>query len=303
MPGVGLTRRTMSRTRHSAWLALERCVFSLSHVGSTVHPVRDGRPLRLGYGLDEMAQALVLADGDGEADLHLATEGDDGMGVQAAVGPHGELTRGPGVAHPAQRLPQEVGGAPGGVGPALTQPGHQHVAGAGGHGEQRVIAPLAGVAVAAGTLLGQTVGLADGGVQVDGQGPLAGSATGGPGPGQQFPAYPVQLADVAPAEAAQEGAQGGRRLDHATQHPPGAAGTQRVGVVDALAPGQGRGHQGHQLVAGVGPAGGISQVNVLVHQFSQTQAQGQAGGQQQPGVGHQTVVVEGDVDAVGVLEW
>ena len=49
--------------------------------------------------------------------------------------------------------------------------------------------------------------------------------------------------------------------------------------------------------------GGISQVNVLVHQFSQTQAQGQAGGQQQPGVGHQTVVVEGDVDAVGVLEW
>ena len=41
--------------RHSAWLALERCVFSLSHVGSTVHPVRDGRPLRLGYGLDEMA--------------------------------------------------------------------------------------------------------------------------------------------------------------------------------------------------------------------------------------------------------
>ena len=41
--------------RHNAWLALERCVFSLSHVGSTVHPVRDGRPLRLGYGLDEMA--------------------------------------------------------------------------------------------------------------------------------------------------------------------------------------------------------------------------------------------------------
>ena len=79
------------------------------------------------------------------------------MGVEAAAGPHGELTRGPGVAHPAQRLPQEVCGAPGGVGPALTQPGHQDVAGAGGHGEQRVIAPLTGVAVAAGTLLGQTV--------------------------------------------------------------------------------------------------------------------------------------------------
>ena len=38
-----------------------------------------------------------------------------------------------------------MGGAPGGVGPALAQPGHH------------VIAPLAGVAVVAGTLLGQAV--------------------------------------------------------------------------------------------------------------------------------------------------
>ena len=90
------------------------------------------------------------------------------VGVEAAVGPHRELSPGPGVAHPSHRLPQEVGGAPSGVGPALTQPGHQHLAGSGGDGQQRVIAPLAGVAVVAGTLLGQTVGLADGGVQVDG---------------------------------------------------------------------------------------------------------------------------------------
>ena len=44
----------------------------------------------------------------------------------------------------------------------------------------------------------------------------------------------------------------------------------------------------------------MAQVNVLVHQFTQTQAEGQAGRQQQPGVGHQAVIVEGDVDAVGV---
>ena len=66
-----------------------------------------------------MAQALVLAHGDGEADLHLAADGDHGMGIEAAVGPHRELSRGPGMTHPSQRLPQEVGGAPGGVGPAL----------------------------------------------------------------------------------------------------------------------------------------------------------------------------------------
>ena len=104
-----------------------------------------------------MVQALVLADGDGEADIHLAADGDHAMGVEAAVGPHRELTRGPGVAHPAQRLPQEVGGAPGGVGPALPQPGHQHIPGAGGHGQQRVISPLAGVAVVSRPLLGQPV--------------------------------------------------------------------------------------------------------------------------------------------------
>ena len=83
-------------------------------------------------------------------------------GIEAAVGPHGELSPGPSMAHPPHRLAQEVGGAPGGVGSALAQPGHQHVAGAGGDGQQRVIAPGAGVApvsstgqaVVAGALLG-----------------------------------------------------------------------------------------------------------------------------------------------------
>ena len=101
----------------------------------------------------------MLADGDGEADLHLAADGDHSVGVEAAVGPHGEWPRGPGVAHSAHRFAQEVSRAPGGVGPALPQPGHQHVAGSGGDGQQRVIAPLAGVAVAAGTLLGQSVAI------------------------------------------------------------------------------------------------------------------------------------------------
>ena len=133
---------------------------------------------------------------------------------------------------------QEVGGAPSGVGAALAQPRHQHVAGAGGHGQQRVIAPLAGVAMVAGALLGQTIGLADGGVQVDGQQRTAGSRPSSPGPGQQLPAHPIQLADVPPPEAAQEGAQGGRRLDHAADGGSGPAGAQHVGVVDAVAASQ-----------------------------------------------------------------
>ena len=71
------------------------------------------------------------------------------MSVEAAVGPHRELSAGPAVAHPPHRFTQEVGGAASGVGPALAQPGHQHLPGASCHGQQRVIAPLAGVAVVA----------------------------------------------------------------------------------------------------------------------------------------------------------
>ena len=88
----------------------------------------------------------MLADGDGEADIQLAADRDDGVDVEAAVGPHRELSCGPGVAHPSHSFTQEVSGAPSGVSPALPEPDHQHVAGACGDGQQRVIAPLAGVA-------------------------------------------------------------------------------------------------------------------------------------------------------------
>ena len=95
----------------------------------------------------------MLADGDGVADIHLSADGDNGVDIEAAVGPHRELPPGASVAYPTHRLAQEVGGAPSGVGPALAQPSHQHVAGTGGHGQQRVIAALAGVAVVAGPSL------------------------------------------------------------------------------------------------------------------------------------------------------
>ena len=128
-----------------------------------------GRPLHLGYRLDDVAQLGVLADGDGEADIQLSADGDHGVGVEAAVGPQREWSGGSGVTHPPHRLAQEVGGAPSRVGSTFAQPCHQHVPSASGYSEERVIAPLAGVVVALRTLLGQPKGLADGGVQVNGQ--------------------------------------------------------------------------------------------------------------------------------------
>ena len=81
-------------------LTLKGSAGDLGHVGCAVHPVWDGPPVRLGYGLDQVPQAGVLADGDGEADIHLAADRDQGVGIEAAVGPHRELSTGPSVAHP-----------------------------------------------------------------------------------------------------------------------------------------------------------------------------------------------------------
>ena len=225
------------------------------------------------------------------------------MGVEAAVGAHRELPAGPSVAHPPHCFTQEVGGTASGVGPALAQPAHQHIAGSGGDSQQRVIAPLAGIAVVACPFLGQSVGLADGGIEVDGKWRAAGSRPSGPSPGQQLPAHPVELTDVAPPEAAQKGAQGGWRLDRGAQgagRPPGA---QRIGVVDAVAASQRRHDQGHILSPALARPGARPRSRHCWTSSGRPRCWGEGGRKEQTGIGHQSVVVEGDLDPVGVVAW
>ena len=102
-------------------LGLDRGVSRLGDIGGAVHPVGNGSPVLLWYRLYQVPQAGALADGDREADIHFPAGGNDSVGVEAAVGPHRELSPGPAVAHPPHRLTQEVGGATGGVGPALAE--------------------------------------------------------------------------------------------------------------------------------------------------------------------------------------
>ena len=130
----------------------------------------------------------------------------------------------------------------------------------------------------------------------------------GPAPAAQAPASnsrltPIQLPRVAPPEAAQEGPQGGWRLDYAAQGLGGSPGAQHVGVVNAVAARQRRRHQGQHLVARVRPPRRIAQVQVMVNQFTQTQVLGQRDRKEQPSIGHQAAVVEGDLDAVGMVKW
>ena len=80
-------------------------------------------------------------------------------------------------------------------------------------------------------------------------------------------------------------------------------GAQRIGVVDAIAASQGRGDQGHHLVAGVGPARRAAEIEVMVNEFPQAQVLGESGRQEQAGIGHQTVVVKDDANTVGVVAW
>ena len=42
---------------------------------------------------------------------------------------------------------------------------------------------------------------------------------------------------------------------------------------------------------------------MVADEFTQTQALGEGDRKDQPGIGHQAVVVKGDPDAVGVAEW
>jgi hypothetical protein len=56
--------------------------------------------------------------------------------------------------------------------------------------------------------------------------------------------------------------------------------------------------RGHGLVADVGPPRGVPQVHVGVEKLSQPQVLGQRGRLDEPGVGHQALVVEGHIDGV-----
>ena len=106
-----------------------------------------------------------------------------------------------------------------------------------------------------------------------------------------------------PPEAAQKGAQGGWRLDHVADGASRPAGAQHVGVVNAVAPSQCRRYQGQHLVARVRPPRRSSEVNVVVDEFTQTQVLGEGDRKEQPSIGHQAVIVEGDLDPVVVVAW
>ena len=111
-------------------------------------------------------------------------------------------------------------------------------------------------------------------------------------PGLAVP-HPVQLTDVAPA--AQEGAQGGWRLDRAAQDAGRPTGAQRIGVVGSRRPPARK--RPASVSCRVGPPRRDAQVEVMVDEFPQAQVMGEGG--RSPALA--TRRWSGDTDAVGWL--
>ena len=106
-----------------------------------------------------------------------------------------------------------------------------------------------------------------------------------------------------PPETAQEGAQGGWRLDHAAENTDRPTSTQRISVVDEVAARQRGSDQRQQFVPRVRPPRCAAEVEVMVDEFPQAQVLCKGGRQEQAGIGHQAVVVKDDADTVGIILW
>ena len=164
-------------------------------------------------------RASIELDRDRIAHIGGPTGVDDLVVVEARVGPQRERSRGARGAHPIEALGEKAGRSPVRVGVAAAQARVHHVAGARHRGHQRVIAPHHGVAEHA-PLLGESVGLTDGRVDIDRHRRLARPGSGGPGPPQQLARHLVELAGVAPAEGSQKGAERRRGQHPVAQAPP-----------------------------------------------------------------------------------
>lgn len=83
------------------------------------------------------------------------------------------------------------------------------------------------------------------------------------------------------------------RHDPVTKHLASLAGTQRIGIVDALSSCDQRRHHGHCLVADVGASGHVTQVDAGFEQVEQPEMLGECRGQDRPCVGDRWVVIKG----------
>jgi hypothetical protein len=79
---------------------------------------------------------------------------------------------------------------------------------------------------------------------------------------------------------------------------PVPARSESVGIVDAVAPGQGRHHERQELVADVGPSRFVAQIEVGIDPAREGPDAGPGWPAEEAHISHQTVIVKGRVKPV-----
>ena len=132
-------------------------------------------------------------------------------------------------------------------------------------------------------------------------GAAPGPAPARPAAGEQLAAEAVELADVAPAEAAQEGPEvdGAFTVQPSTLAVPPARNAAASSMHSP--PASAEAMRVSSFVAGVRPPRRVTEV--AVGELLQTEMLGERGREEQPRIGYQAVVVEGDVYPLGVARW
>ena len=168
------------------------------------------------------------------------------LGPKARVKTHDDRAGRSGPTQARHELFDEALDAALGVGRPLAQAGMEDLSGGGQGGQDRVVAELLGVAIG-GTVLLLAVDLVDGRVDVDDEAFVTRSRPERPRGAEGLADDPLELADVAEGERAQEGPER-RRRHHPMREDLGArSSAQHVGVVDVAGPGHHGMHQGQDL--------------------------------------------------------
>ena len=173
----------------------------------------------------------------------------------------------------------------------------QHLAGVSPGREDRVIAMDAGVAERR-ALLRPAEGLADEGVDVDDQSPVARSGARRPRALERLTQHAVELADMPERKRAQKRPQ--RRGRHHTmpEHIGGPARAQQITVIDAVRAQRHRRDQRHHLRALVARADTLAKHDTRVDQRLDPQPLRERPRQDDSGVRDRPLVIERDRDAI-----
>src|SRR5215211_7121087 len=240
---------------------------------------------------------LVVGDADRVATALLAQPRGDLLIPESRVGSEEDLPARAGAADSREQLVDEAQRAALRVGLALAQPDVQDLVGARARGQQRVVAELAGVAVA-GALLGVAVDLAEEAVDVDHEAILARAGPRPPRAAKRLAEHPIELADVPERKRTQERPERRRGHRPMSEDRLGPPRSEHVAVIDAVSAQQHRVHQREHLASRPRGARPTVKPNGRIDERLDPEPPPELDREHEPGVDDHALVIENDLGSV-----